>query len=220
MGCEGGSCSSCSSCSTGTERDNSELPPGMLERYDLDQSTADGALVWLEIERRPEGPAVSEVCMQVLGRVCGMNTGRTYAVIFGGPDLKALYPGIFGCGVGTIYHVRDRDSECYESNVYSITICDIIDRVVPAAVILGGTDRGTEIAEKICSMLAVELNRDCDSIDMDGRVLSTVPAPLNQFMMANRKRFPQVATVKKDAYPTPEIKEGKGTAIYWQTWKR
>ena len=158
--------------------------------------------------------------MQALGRVCSINDGRTYAVIFGGAELKSLYPQIFGCGVGTIYHVRDRDSECYDSNVYSITICDIIDRVVPAVVILGNSERGMQLAEKISSMLAVDLNSDCDEIDMDGRMLSTVPAPLNQFMMANRKRFPQVATLNRDAYPMPEKREGKGTAIYWQTWKR
>ena len=192
----------------------------MLERYDLDQSTADGALVWLEIERRPEGPVISDVSMQALGRVCSINSGRTYAVIFGGSDLKVLYPRIFGCGVGTVYHVRDRDSECYDSNVYSITLCDIIDRVTPAVVVLGNSERGTQLAEKISSMLAVELNRDCEKIDMDGRMLSTVPAPLNQFMMANRKRFPQVATLDVNAYPNPEKREGKGTAIYWQTWRR
>jgi electron transfer flavoprotein alpha subunit len=219
MGCGGSSCSTCSSCSTNDDRDNNELPPGMLDRYDLDQSTADGALVWLEIQHCPDGPRVLDHSMQVLGRICGINPGRTFAVIFGGPDLKPLYPSIFGCGVGTIYHVRDKDSECYDSNVYSITLCDIIDRTVPAAVVMAATERGKQIGEKVSSMLGTELYDGCTSIDMDGRMLSTVPAPMSQFMMANRKRFPQVAAVVRDAYPLPEQSEGKGTAIYWQTWK-
>ncbi len=219
MGCSGGSCSSCSSCSTGDERDNNELPPGMLDRYDLNQSTADGALVWLEVLHCPEGPKISDISMQALDATCRMNEGRTFAVIFGGADLKPLYPSIFGCGVGSIYHVRDKDSECYDSNVYSITICDIIERVSPAAVILGSSERGTQLAEKISAMMSVELNPDCVKIDMKGRVLVTEPAPLSQFMMSNRKKFPQVATVKADSYPTPSPREGQGTAIYWQTWK-
>ena len=220
MGCSGGSCSTCSSCSTGDGRDDNELPPGMLDRYDLDQSTADGVLVWLEVLHCPEGPRISDCSMQALSRASGINEGRTYAVIFGGQDLKPLYPSVFGCGAGTIYHVRDKGSECYDSNVYSITICDIIDRVVPSAVILPASERGTQLAEKISEILGVELNPDCTSIDMDGRILSTFPAPLSQFMMSNRKTFPKVATLIADTYPTPETKEGQGTAIYWQTWKK
>ena len=219
-GCSGGSCSSCSSCSTSDSKDENELPPGMLERYDLDQSTANGALVWLEILRCPDGPRIADASLQVLDRVCRINNGRTYAVIFGGPDLKPLYPLIFGCGVGSIYHVRDKDSECYDSNVYSITICDIIDRTCPAVVAFGGTERGDQLADKVSSMLGVEAYKKCTEIDMDDRMLSTVPAPLNQFLMANRKKFPQVCTVVKDSYPMPENKEGQGTAIYWQTWKK
>jgi electron transfer flavoprotein alpha subunit len=189
----------------------------MLSRYDLDQSTADGALVWLEILRCPDGPRIADASLQILAEVCRINEGRTFAVMFGGSDLKPLYPQIFGLGVGTVYHVRDPDSECYESNRYSITICDIIDRVAPAVVAMGATERGNQLGEKISSMLGVELNPDCVRISMEGRMLSTEPAPLGQFLMANRKKFPQVATVKIDSYPTPEPREGQGTAIYWQS---
>ena len=48
--CSGGSCSTCSSCGSD---DPDRLPPGMLKVYNLNQSTADGILVWIETE--PEG---------------------------------------------------------------------------------------------------------------------------------------------------------------------
>lgn len=219
MGCSGESCSSCSSCSTGDGRDDNELPPGMLDRYSLDQSVADGALVWLEVYHCPDGAMISDASMQVLDEVCRINKGRTFAVLFGGPELKSLYPKVFGCGVGSIYHVRDKDSECYDSNVYSITLCDIIDRVSPAVVAMAATERGDQLGQKISSMLGVDLNSGCTKIMMDGRALTTEPAPLNQFMISRRNKFPQVATIKIDSYPTPEPKDGQGTAIYWQTWK-
>lgn len=220
MGCSGGSCSSCSSCSTGDSKDDNELPPGMLDRYDLDQSTADGALVWLEVNHCPDGPAITDASMSALDAVCSVNKGRTFAAIFGGPDLKPLYPRIFGCGVGSIYHVRDRDSECYDSNVYSVTLCDIADRVCPALVALPGSERGNQLGEKMASMLGVEAKLNCSRISMEGRIVETVPASMNSFLIDNRKRFPQIVTVEPDAYPVPEPKEGQGTAIYWQTWKR
>ena len=219
MGCSGGSCSSCSSCSSTDGRDDNELPPGMLSRYNLDQSTADGALVWLEILRCPDGPRIADASLQILAEICKINAGRTFAVMFGGTDLKPLYPKIFGLGVGTIYHVRDPDSDCYDSNAYSITLCDIIDRVVPAAVLLAATERGNQLGEKIASMLGAELSPECTKISMEGRILSTEPAPLGQFLISNKKKFPHVATVRIDSYPTPEPREGQGTAIYWQTRK-
>ncbi len=219
MGCSGGSCSSCSSCSSTDGRDDNELPPGMLSRYNLDQSTADGALVWLEILRCPDGPRIADASLQVLAEICEINAGRTFAVMFGGADLKPLYPMIFGLGVGTIYHVRDPDSDCYDSNSYSITICDIVDRVVPAAILLAATERGNQLGEKIASMLGAELSPECTKITMEGRILSTEPAPLGQFLISNKKKFPHVATVRIDSYPTPESKEGQGTALYWQTRK-
>jgi electron transfer flavoprotein alpha subunit len=189
----------------------------MLNRYDLDQSVADGALVWMEILDCPDGPRISDASIQLLQRIHDINPSRTFAVVFGGPDLRPLYPRMFGCGAGTVYHVRDPGSGCYDSNRYSMTICDIVDRVSPAVVALGATERGNQVGEKVSSMLGVPLYRDCTEISMDGRTLSTVPAPLEQFLMSNRKRFPQVCTVRKDSYPTPGPVEGKGTAIYWQT---
>ncbi len=219
MGCSGGSCSSCSSCSSTDGRDDNELPPGMLSRYNLDQSTADGALVWLEVLRCPDGPRIADASLQILAEICKINAGRTFAVMFGGADLKPLYPMIFGLGVGTIYHVRDPDSDCYDSNSYSITICDIVDRVVPAAILLAATERGNQLGEKIASMLGAELSPECTKITMEGRILSTEPAPLGQFLISNKKKFPHVATVRIDSYPTPEPREGQGTAIYWQTRK-
>jgi len=217
MGCSGGSCSSCSSCSTDDRKDDNELPPGMLDRYDLDQSTANGALVWIEVLRCPDGPRISDASLQILEAVCSMNEGRTFAVIFGGPELKTLYPNIFGCGVGTVYHVRDKDSECYDSNRYSVTLCDIVDRVVPAFVVMAATERGGQIAEKMASMLSVNIYKGCEKIHLEGRNLRTEPADMNQFLMPNKKTFPQIATVIPGSYPDPDKKEGKGTAIYWQT---
>ena len=191
----------------------------MLDRYSLDQSVADGALVWLEVLRCPDGPRIADASLQTLQRVCDINGGRTFAAIFGGVDLKPLYPIIFGFGVGTIYHVRDKDSECYDSNVYSITLCDIIDRISPAVVAFGATDRGDQLAEKVSSMLAIEPYKDCTEISMEGRILSTEPAPLNQFLMDNRRKFPQVCTLSEGSYEAVEGRTGHGTAIYWQTWK-
>ena len=46
--CSGGNCSS-GSCSGGScQSDDDRLPPGMLSRYDLNQDTGLGSLIWAE----------------------------------------------------------------------------------------------------------------------------------------------------------------------------
>ena len=88
--CSGGSCSSCSSC--GSSDDPDRLPPGMLKVYDLNQSTADGVLVWIETEGSGEDLRMADVSAELLGAARSLSDGRVFGVVFGGQEVKAL-PG-------------------------------------------------------------------------------------------------------------------------------
>ncbi len=212
-GCEGNSCSTCSTCD-----DPDRLPPGMLKVYDLNQSTADGVLVWVETVPGPDGPTISEVSAELLGAARELSDGRVFAVVFGGLDLKPLYPRLFGYGVNTLYHVRERDLEVYRPEAYAGCIVSLIERIVPAAVLIGATSRGRELAPRIAGTLGVGLTADCTSLRADGRrVVMTRPA-FGGNLMADIEcvKFPQMATVRQGTFPMPEEAEGTGTVIYWQ----
>jgi len=214
MGCSGGSCSTCTEC----DGDDCDLPPGMLSRYSLDQSTAAGVLVWLEIEREDNGKqTVSECSYDVLSKICSSNDGRTFAVLFGGPELKALYPHIFGFGVGTIYHVRDKGCDIFDPDAYSKIICDVSERIVPAAIVLPGSEHGNQLGCRISAMTSGEFRRNCIAVRMSGNVLETEPLLLEDSMMCNRIRFPRVASLMANTSPHYVLKDGDGTAIYWQS---
>lgn len=214
--CSGGSCSSCSSC--GSSDDPDRLPPGMLFVYNLNQSTADGVLVWIETAGSSDEPRIADVSAELLGAARGLTDGRVFGIVFGGPEVKALYPRLFGYGVDTLYHVRERDLEVYRPEEYASCIVSLIKRIEPATVLLGATARGRELAPRIASEMGTGLTADCTGLSSDGRrVVMTRPA-FGGNLIADIEclKFPQMATVRPGTFPTPEAREGTGTAIYWQ----
>lgn len=213
--CSGGSCSSCSSCGSD---DPDRLPPGMLSVYNLNQSTADGVLVWVELERDGDSVRITDVSAELVGAARRLSDGRVFAAVFGGLEVKLLYPKLFGYGVDTIYHVRDRGSEVYRPEEYSSCLVSLIKRIEPATVLIGATPRGRELAPRIASEIGIGLTADCTGLRADGRrIVMTRPA-FGGNMMADIEctRFPQMATVRQGTFPMPEEAEGTGTAIYWQ----
>lgn len=214
--CSGGSCSSCSSCSA--EPDPNRLPPGMLKNYNINESTADGVLVWVEVERGDDGPRVSEVSLELLGAARALDMGRVFAIVFGGVDLKPLYPTVFGCGVDSLYHVRDKRLETYLPEDYAETIAAMARRTEPAAILMGATPRGRELAPRVAAILETGLTADCTGLTADGRKLVMTRPAFGGNLLADIEcvRFPQMATVRQGTFPMPEIRDRQGTVIYWQ----
>lgn len=212
MGCE--SCSG-GSCSTDGGKDG--LPPGMLQQYDLNQSTADGGLVWIETVVQGDSIRISDVSVQLLGKLRKMSDARLFGVLFGGPEVKPLYDEIFSYGVDTLYHVRTRGPSVYRPEVYADCLADVSNRVNPAVILIGGTLRGREIAPRLAASLSTGLTADCTELSMDGRdLLMTRPAfGGNIIATISATSFPQMATVRPDIFPMPEPEIGrKGTVIY------
>ncbi len=216
-GCAGGSCETCSS------GENGGLPPGMLKRYDIDQSTADGVLVF--VERNSDG-SVSDVGAELLAQARRMTDARVFAVVFGGPEVKDLYPEIFGCGADTLYHVRDPCLAMYLPEVWAESISALVARISPAVMLFGATPVGRELAPRVAASMHCGLTADCTGLSMSGRDLTATRPAFGGSVTADIGYigYPQMATVRPGAFARPEKKKGTGTAIYWQqapkTFKR
>ena len=214
-GCEGGSCSTCSTCGSD---DPDRLPPGMLAAYNLNQSTADGILVWVETVQGPDGPEVAAVSAELLGAARKLSDGRVFAVVFGGLEVKPLYPQLFGYGVDTLYHVRGKGMETYRPEPYADCMASLVRRIEPATILMGATSRGRELAPRLAAVLGTGLTADCTGLTADRRrIVMTRPAfGGNLTADIECSKFPQMATVRQGTFPRPPVKEGVGTAIYWQ----
>lgn len=208
------------SCSSGTcGQSGKGLPPGMLKKYNLNQSPADGTVVWVETEVRDGVVAISDVSAQLIGMMRKAYDARIFGVLFGGTDMKVLYDRLFEIGVDTLYHVRGAATASYSSEIYADALKEICERVGPAVVLMGNTEKGKEMSQILASKLRINMTMDCTGVTMKDRNLvadgRTCGDSIN--MMASCPIFPQLATVCPDVYPEPDKVPGrKGTVIYWQ----
>ena len=209
-GCEGGSCQT-GSCDS---PDGCRLPPGMLREYDLDQSIADGVLVWIETVRNGEQTSVTSSSFRILGEAAKLNDGRTIAVIFGDVELKPLYEEIFSYGADTIYHVKDKRLKEFHREAYCESLADISERIVPATILAASTEKGDSIVSGLAAMLNVKYVTNCIGIELSGRSLKVRDRSANEVFFDG---FPQIASVDHNILPEPSREEGrKGTVIYRQ----
>ncbi len=189
----------------------------MLQRYDLNQSTADGGLVWIETVYDDSGIHMSDVSKELIGKLKMMSDSRIFGVVIGGVQMKSLYPAVFSYGVDTLYHVKDESLNTYHPEVYALSLADISLRVNPAVMLIGGTPRGREVAPRVAAMLSTGLTADCTGLSMDDRKLLMIRPAFGGNVIATIScvSFPQMATVRPGVFPMPEPQEGrKGTVIY------
>lgn len=216
------SCAASGSCSSSGENTGScsgerKLPPGMLDHYDTDQSTADGALVFIETAIRDGVQKMEPVSIQIVGKAVEMKGGRVFGVIFGGPERKELYKEAFSYGIDTLYHVRDVRLNDFHPEVFAEAITSVCERVIPAVVLVGSTIRGAEIAPRIAASMGTGIVTNCSDLALDGRKLSMFKNSGENKVNYECVSFPQVATVMEGVFETPKEQIGRnGTAFYRQ----
>jgi Electron transfer flavoprotein, alpha subunit len=209
-GCNGGNCQTGSHDSP----DGCRLPPGMLREYDLDQSIAEGMLVWIETVRNGEQTNVLPSSLKILAEAARINEGRTITAIFGDIELKSLYDEIFSCGADTIYHVKDKRLKDFHHAAYCESLADISKRIAPASILMAATEKGNSIASGLAAILNVGYVTDCIHVELSGRSLRVKDRSSDETSFEN---FPQIATVDQNILREPSKEEGrKGTVIYRQ----
>ncbi len=208
------------SCSSGSCNEPGKgLPPGMLKKYNLNQSPADGTVVWIETESREDEIMISNVSAELVGMMRESYDARIFGVIFGGTEIKHLYTQLFEIGIDTLYHVRGPGVSSFSSEAYADALKEVCERIGPAVILLGGTEKGREISRLIAAKLKINMTEDCTGIRMNDRnlVADGRACGNNINLMASCPVFPQLATICPGVYPMPEAVEGrKGTVIYWQ----
>ena len=209
--CSGGNCSS-GSCSGGScQSDDDRLPPGMLSRYDLNQDTGLGSLIWAETV----DSKIDDAVIKLIGKLRSISNDRIFAMITGPADIKPLYNVLFSYGVDTIYHIRSKDLEDYDPKLYADALSDIATRINPMCIILSATEKGNEVAKLTGSILKKDVELDCSDISIVNDILSVEGSNSGNIPMFKRYgRFTIIATVKASSFDMPERNDDrKGTVI-------
>ena len=205
-GCSGGSCST-GSC----QSDEDRLPPGMLSRYDLDQDTGLGTLIWAETT----DSGIDDSVIKLIGRIRSDTNDRIFAMITGPAEIRPLYDVLFSYGVDTIYHVRSKTLESYDVNLYSDALSDIAKRINPMFITLSATKKGDEVAKLTGSRLGRDVTIDAHNIpDIDNVMTVEDPRKGSVSTVIGHARSPIITTVNVSGFDVPRRIEGrKGTVI-------
>ena len=209
--CSSGSCSS-GSCSSGSCSSNEDrLPPGILGKYDLNQDTGLGVLMWID----KDGESISKESLELLGKARKESDDRIFAMITGPGSIRPLYDILFSYGVDTLYHIRCKEMEEFDAQNYAKALADLSERLNPMCILISATERGNIVAERTGMILGRQVHRDCTSFSISNNLLTTEGSmSMSVPMFTKRNIHPIIATVIPGSFGEPERFENrKGTAI-------
>jgi electron transfer flavoprotein alpha subunit len=159
-----------------------------------------GRTVLVIAEHGPEG--VRGVTLELLGKgieLAAALQGELAALLIGGPDIERYAPTLAARGAEKVYIAADSALEHYSTDGYTAIASSAIRSIHPAAVLLGSTANGRDLAPRVAARLHLGLTGDCIdlAIDEQQRLVQYKPAFGNQIIsliLSNTQ--PAMATIR------------------------
>ncbi len=154
---------------------------------------AEGILVVGEVAEGKLSPTTSEL----LGAARKLGAGAVSCALFG-PDAAGLAQSAAAAGADKVYVVDDTALADYTTDGYAQALAKVIEQASPAAVLLGQTDVGRDLAPAIGARLGVGVAMDAIELSwQNGGLQITRPAYGGNARAVNGfKSTPAVATVR------------------------
>jgi electron transfer flavoprotein alpha subunit len=119
------------------------------------------------------GGEVKKVTLEML--TLARELGTPAAVVLGGPGVAApLVPKLGEYGAAKVYAGQSEDLDGYLVAPKAAVLADLVRSVSPAAVLLGSTQEGKEIAGRLAVKLDNGLLTDVSALDAEGVATQTV----------------------------------------------
>ncbi len=141
--------------------------------------------IWVVAERDQKG--IRRVTLELLGKgiqlAAGLQ-GELAAVLIGGPGVAHHAATLAAYGAERIYITADPALEHYTTEGYTAVLAEAIKRYHPAAVLLGSTADGRDLAPRVAARLQLGLTGDCIDLGIDEqqRLVQYKPAFGNQII--------------------------------------
>jgi electron transfer flavoprotein alpha subunit len=155
------------------------------------------------------GGAVKKVTLEMLTMARGL--GSPSAVVFGSAD--ALKDKLAEYGAETIYVAEGADVDAYLVAPKAAILAELIRAKSPAAVLVGSTQEGKEIAARVAVKLDNGLLTDVLALDADGNATQAVFAGSTIVTSKVTRGLPLVTVRPNSLTPTPSAGAGAVTPI-------
>lgn len=160
-----------------------------------------GVLVFAEIYQGK----IADISLEILGKgeelAKKLNSG-VFAVTVDAVEESEF---LIGHGADIVYALETRSASQIDDLRYTDAICQLIEEIRPAILLIGATTLGKSIAPRIASKLGTGLTADCIELKIDektGNLLQIRPAFQDSLLatIACPDKRPQIATVREKIF--------------------
>ncbi len=159
-----------------------------------------GRAVWVVAERSQQN--LRRVTLELLGKGVALVAalqGELAAVLIGGPDVTRDVETLAAYGAERVYVAADPALATYTTDGYTAVLAGAIEHYRPAAVLLGSTANGRDLAPRVAARLHLGLTGDCIDLGIDeqGRLIQYKPAFGNKILSSIlSSTLPAMATLR------------------------
>ena len=172
--------------------------------------------VWV-IAEQMDGELLA-VSLQLVGqaRKLADELGTSVEVVLLGDKLDGQPQQLFAAGADRVYLGDSPELAFYQPDIYTEIIVKLAQERRPEIVLIGSTPLGRELAPLVAARLETGLTAHCIDLVLgeNGVLEHSIPAYGGLISITCPHRRPQMATVAKGVFPTPDLDETRdGEAV-------
>lgn len=167
--------------------------------------------VWVIAEQA--GDSVAAVSFQLIGqaRKLADQLSAPVEVILLGSDTAGFSRQIIAAGADRVYLGDDPELVLYQSELFTQIIVELAVKNQPEIMLLASTPMGRELAPLVAGTLKTGLTAHCIDLVLDEKNIlqQKIPAYGGMLTIICPKKRPQMATVAKGVFASPELNENR-----------
>lgn len=167
--------------------------------------------VWVIAEQI--GARVLAVSLQLIGhaRELADELGTSVEAVLLGDKLDEQTQQLFAAGADRVYLGDAPELAFYQPEIYTEIVVKLAKERQPEIMLIGSTTTGRELAPLVAARLKTGLTAHCIDLVLDeNKILEQrVPAYGGLLAITCPERRPQMATVARGVFPTPELDENR-----------
>jgi len=167
--------------------------------------------VWVIAEQI--GGRVLAVSLQLIGhaRELADELGTSVEAVLLGDQLDEQTQQLFAAGADRVYLGDAPELAFYQPEIYTEIVVKLAKERQPEIMLIGSTTTGRELAPLVAARLKTGLTAHCIDLVLDeNKILEQrVPAYGGLLAIVCPERRPQMATVARGVFPTPELDENR-----------
>lgn len=175
---------------------------------------SNNVFVWID----QSNGAVDPIAWETVGAarsIANQLGGQVTALVLGA-GVSELAQQAIHYGADSALVADDATLKTFRLEPYAAVITKLAQEQQPAALLMGASNAGLELAAYVAAKLGVGLASDCTELAVeDGRLVATRPALIGNVLakVTFGQARPQMATIRRRVFPTPEPDTGRSSDI-------